>query len=262
MWYNHNRHNSGLLCLLRKRQTAVVLPSFYRRDPLAVPDSPPTWTRAPCTVTRFAAAHAKMLACIYSSFSPSSFFSLSRSLFLSPPLAAGVSACRGTLARQGAARPLCLRTVLLFSSRRSTYFPIFHWHCTIKRINYCEITRMSVHLLGVVLLSQCTSGCKTDADCSLNGICRPPSSSSSSSSTCACDDGWSGASCSCLAFGPATKSSGLQSKDNGLSTSSWGGAVHILPYTEGEVGGGGGAKPMYGMIAAQMVQKTIYYTFI
>ena len=116
---------------------------------------------------------------------------------------------------------------------------------------------MALLLLGAVLLlsgvpSPHADGCKSDADCSLNGVCTPRSTGrSSGSGICVCDKGWDGGACSTLSLAPAIKTAGLQSRDNSLPTSSWGGFVDALPADDG----GGGS---YGMIAAQMVLHITY----
>lgn len=64
------------------------------------------------------------------------------------------------------------------------------------------------------------SGCKSDADCSLNGVC--------TSGQCACDPAWTGDSCATLNLLPTNKTSGYVNINVGSppqNTSSWGGTV-------------------------------------
>jgi hypothetical protein len=70
------------------------------------------------------------------------------------------------------------------------------------------------------------STCKSDFNCSYNGICKQ--------SGCLCDEGWSGTYCHQLKLGPATNSSGLQGLLYGPEkTSTWGGSV-LFDHTDGK----------------------------
>ena len=57
--------------------------------------------------------------------------------------------------------------------------------------------------------------CRTDDECSLNGLCDP------ATALCACDPAWTGPDCGVLDRAPATRGSGYNLTANG--TSSWGG---------------------------------------
>ncbi|CEL00422.1 hypothetical protein ASPCAL00024 [Aspergillus calidoustus] len=81
-----------------------------------------------------------------------------------------------------------------------------------------------------------TQACKTDEDCSLNGICRrsPPArgSSPSRSKVCHCDAGWFGDDCGRLDLAPASKTNGYNHTTATDPThfgphgnSSWGGQI-------------------------------------
>ena len=61
--------------------------------------------------------------------------------------------------------------------------------------------------------------CKSDIDCSFNGICNKQSGN------CTCNPGWNGYKCGNLSLLPATYSSGYHMIDNGSNTSSWGGSI-------------------------------------
>ena len=63
--------------------------------------------------------------------------------------------------------------------------------------------------------------CKTDLDCSLNGVCSPHGA-------CSCDDGWIGSKCHQLDFLPVPVANGYDAEGN---TSSWGGRGVFDPRT-------------------------------
>lgn len=87
-------------------------------------------------------------------------------------------------------------------------------------------------LLVIVALCFSIQACKTDEDCSLNGLCLP--STNSSTLTCHCDPGWIGASCGKLDLRPAKRGMGYNHTSPNANTtnnpqykqwgnSSWGG---------------------------------------
>jgi len=76
-------------------------------------------------------------------------------------------------------------------------------------------TRTAVPLLSAVLLA---SGCGSNEDCSLNGICQ-------SDGTCRCIPAWKGHNCSVLSLLPAPRLAGFHPVDDGRNTSTWGGTV-------------------------------------
>ena len=88
------------------------------------------------------------------------------------------------------------------------------------------------------------AGCRTDVDCSLNGICNI------STGQCACDPSWSGDACNTLLLLPAASPTaahvpGLHTREaDGRNTSSWGGQVLWDPSTG-----------LYNMWAAEMINN-------
>jgi hypothetical protein len=54
------------------------------------------------------------------------------------------------------------------------------------------VTRFVAQATALAVASFVASGCKTDNDCQLNGVCL--------SGACECDDAWQGSDCCTLAF--------------------------------------------------------------
>ena len=74
-------------------------------------------------------------------------------------------------------------------------------------------------LASVATLLLAVSGCVTDEDCSLNGLC--------TSSTCVCDSGWRGDDCGLVHLAPVVLGSGYNLTGDERPTSSWG--ANIFP---------------------------------
>ncbi|KAH9235803.1 hypothetical protein K456DRAFT_1832126 [Colletotrichum gloeosporioides 23] len=90
-----------------------------------------------------------------------------------------------------------------------------------------RFSQLHVFALPLLILLSHATGCKTDEDCSLNGIC-------SWEGSCACDPGWRSADCSELDLQPVerwtgynhTNATGTDFYKEGAGNSSWGG--HII----------------------------------
>eukprot|EP00854_Cymbomonas_tetramitiformis_P012698 gene12698-15014_t len=83
-----------------------------------------------------------------------------------------------------------------------------------------------VYALLCFFFTSAASGCKTDEDCSLNGVC------DTVKYTCTCDSAWTGYKCELLNFLPTPKHGGYKYSDNPFNTSSWGGATSYDPETK------------------------------
>jgi EGF domain-containing protein len=94
------------------------------------------------------------------------------------------------------------------------------------------------HLLAVSLSAVGVTGCATDEDCSLNGVCvkpcKLPSEAAVGTKVCKCDPGWIGSDCGRLDLAPATRFSGynysaptplVEGNFNNYTNASWGGTI-------------------------------------
>jgi len=78
-------------------------------------------------------------------------------------------------------------------------------------------SRMFSALLFYCLSVACVSGCSSNLECSLNGVCN--------AGFCDCNAGWRGATCGELSLYPIPRGSGYNKTGSTPSTSSWGGKI-------------------------------------